>query len=190
MTVQNKISSCGNEFREITGDAESELRRNFSVNWWTIYRYPSTQLLHTIHELIYTLYYTYIHPINYYTRVDIHCILHRYPSTELLYATIQYNGKDNLHCIHPTTSNYVFHSAARCSTCWQRIMALESSYLCWRRKTRLWGLGQWRVFIDVIGPAWGNIVNTLDVVESLECEKNKEKVVNTKNNENVNDAGK
>ena len=33
-------------------------------------------------------------------------------------------------------------------------------------------------------------MNTLDVVESLECEKNNEKVVNTKNNENVNDIGK
>ena len=35
------------------GDAGSELRRNFSVNWWTIYRYPSTQLLYTS---LYTLY--------------------------------------------------------------------------------------------------------------------------------------
>ena len=55
---------------------------------------------------------------------------------------------------------------------------------------RLWGLGQWRVFIDVIAPAWGHVVNTLDVVQSLEYEKNIEKVENTKNNENVNDAGK
>ena len=37
----------------------------------------------------------------------------------------------------------------------QRIIALESRYLSlagdWREETRLWSLGQWRVFIDVIG---------------------------------------
>ena len=33
-------------------------------------------------------------------------------------------------------------------------------------------------------------MNTLDVVQSLESEKNIEKVEDTKNNENVNDAGK
>ena len=44
-------------------------------------------------------------------------------------------------------------NGARIEYAGQRIIALESSYL------RLGGLGQWRVFIDVIGAAGGHPVN-------------------------------
>ena len=70
-TKQNQ--QLRSEFREITGDAEPELRRNFSVNWWTIYRYPSTTT--TIQELVHKptlciLCNTGIHPLLQYNVTD------------------------------------------------------------------------------------------------------------------------
>ena len=92
-TKQNQ--QLRSEFREITGDAEPELRRNFSVNWWTIYRYPSTTT--TIQELVHepTLCTLYTTGINYcdtlfnrqYTEIHPHL---------LLFTTIECNGTDNI----------------------------------------------------------------------------------------------
>ena len=74
-------------------------------------------------------------------------------------------------------------NGARIEYAGQRIIALESSYL------RLGGLGQWRVFIDVIGAAGGHPVNIF-WTKKVQNVKRIENVENTKNNENVNDAGK